>query len=1238
MSITLDPVLKAAQDGNIHKPIVALHSYPPEEVYPAVAFPVNGGTNQYTPKLLMLSDGRLFTAYRYKSGSSYFLYFVWTDTERTTWFTQKAYTGTYSGENVVAFDIVELADGNIGILAITAVSSNHNLRRIIVTKEGVMVSAASIFTRANTYIGEIGLYKLANGTYRYVFCDRRTSPDTRYYFTTATSTNFTTWTAQSTFEPVGIGLTTEFGFPTMFEDATRGELFLFFEFYESYNAIGSPIVNIFYCISTDGGATWGNPVRVTNYQVYGSYAQYPSVDIYETGVAQITYTNIVRALYISTAGAGFPDRNNNGAITLMFYFDPVTRLAYHLGSSSGYGYENLSGLTVIDIDTLTPLMHYDGNSTPPIPPSLLALSPDSDYRTNLQSHPVDGKVCIAHEDDIYYIDTVTNTITGPYPIIPIRDYNPGSYSNQRIHSIAENNGTLWFMGSSSSLVIYNDSNIQIVKGAWGGGANPSDFSQVCLYWRDVLGTDFWGMPYVTWSFEEMLVCCTIKDPISSWYRFFIVDLNTGTLIANLGPEYPGMPYPDRYGGDTGFTTNGYAINGNVYICFVQATNNIPRGVLVYNIQSGIITQLIPPWDGPHSFEGIKYEPTLNALIMYRAWSDQGFVVYYIDTGEWVQYNDAKYPGTMPMASGYNVRDVYYDATQNSFVVTVYGPGGADHVGIFPKDGKLGLVKTTQFLYAGSNWEIGSFTTVNADLTVRDAVIQFNFDSQDLYYLWDNYTTDEVSHTLEWIKVEQYFNLSKYLLDEVSVKRSITDAASELRFSLSHGHLFDPFNVLSLLKPYIKKGRRLRLYFGENVSGNEFTEAQGLYFVSEVELSYTRGEYPIVSVTALDYKHYLTEREVVTTIPYYDIPSDVFKDIAQTYGELLAGDIDPITFLNEYDWNIQFVNQTVYEMLNTIANRFGYVPRFLMNGHLNVTKVGDSTVDHAYSNQNAIIRFTPDSSYSDFTNRVTVTGEEDFDTEVVHDEEKVATLNGTIGWWGPDKHDFTIYYSEDKSRRIRYPRLVKIQLAAGIAFRMAGNVEESISYVDPNEQYCVVTIKAADLRYALVALIGMYVIADLYLDTGGGIGAVTIFAPIGRWAQSALLVAITMILGSVVNYYYEIYGLPVGKIRRSLQATANDVESQNYLGRIMEKTIEGWHCHSVSDCYQVAAYELNLVKWQRNRIKLEKIAHLQDEEGDTISILHPISGVAMKIFITDLTRKFKKGDDGYFLDEIEGWVL
>jgi hypothetical protein len=81
---------------------------------------------------------------------------------------------------------------------------------------------------------------------------------------------------------------------------------------------------------------------------------------------------------------------------------------------------------------------------------------------------------------------------------------------------------------------------------------------------------------------------------------------------------------------------------------------------------------------------------------------------------------------------------------------------------------------------------------------------------------------------------------------------------------------------------------------------------------------------------------------------------------------------------------------------------------------------------------------------------------------------------------------------------------------------------------------------------------------------------------------------------------------------------------------------------VADCTAVAGFEGMVVQMQRRRVRIEKTAHLQDEEGDTIRVVHPYSGQNIDLFITSLARRYQQAtpgeNDGYFLDEIEGWVV
>ena len=105
---------------------------------------------------------------------------------------------------------------------------------------------------------------------------------------------------------------------------------------------------------------------------------------------------------------------------------------------------------------------------------------------------------------------------------------------------------------------------------------------------------------------------------------------------------------------------------------------------------------------------------------------------------------------------------------------------------------------------------------------------------------------------------------------------------------------------------------------------------------------------------------------------------------------------------------------------------------------------------------------------------------------------------------------------------------------------------------------------------------------------------------------------------------------------------NDFDAQAQMGHTITKKIDDPFCYSESDCQAVARFEGLVTQLQRRRVSFEKIAHLQDEEGDTLSVVHPETGQYFSVFITELDRvmKIPESDksDGYFIDKIQGWRL
>jgi len=84
------------------------------------------------------------------------------------------------------------------------------------------------------------------------------------------------------------------------------------------------------------------------------------------------------------------------------------------------------------------------------------------------------------------------------------------------------------------------------------------------------------------------------------------------------------------------------------------------------------------------------------------------------------------------------------------------------------------------------------------------------------------------------------------------------------------------------------------------------------------------------------------------------------------------------------------------------------------------------------------------------------------------------------------------------------------------------------------------------------------------------------------------------------------------------------------------------CYLQTSCQVVADREIALAMAQRRRVSFEKIAHLQDEVGDMVSIIHPYGGNTLKVLVTELLRRYNQpqpnSDGGAFTDEIEGWRI
>ena len=590
---------------------------------------------------------------------------------------------------------------------------------------------------------------------------------------------------------------------------------------------------------------------------------------------------------------------------------------------------------------------------------------------------------------------------------------------------------------------------------------------------------------------------------------------------------------------------------------------------------------------------------------------------------------------------YAEAQICFDETNEMIMV---GDSGDDHgVIMFSINGYIRQANYRIGTDPGGGWSFAAAAQLVQGYLDYDAAAAVEPGSSTaMYVFWTNETPDG-EQSNKWDKDGSDLNLASYLVagTEVAFDRGIDGKPATLNFTVSNGHLFDPYNQASLLSLYLRKGRKLTLRFGEQIGWSNYWENQGIFFVTATSLQFRRGDYPVMEVEAEDARAIWAHAHIVATEEYNNLGEDILEDLMQDEAGMDVADLN-FPAMGGPLLSIQWIDTFLDEIVTQICNRLGHFFRYDMDGKASARPISNiASLDHTYTGNADLLAYSPDDKYSDFTNRVTVQGQELSFTTITFNEERVSQISGTLGWWGC-KADHVVWFSDDKSRRCVNPRMNILEDARSIPFQLSGSVNITLVECGTADDYkfCTVHVSAPDLTPQLVSAISMigtgFAIGDWTPPGGGKV------IQVGSWIVKAGIVWALMILGSTANYQIEILAQPLGSVRRSVQATWNDEEHQTEIGSIVPAMITDPLCYSPADCLEVATFEGMVVQMQRKRVSLTKVAHLQDEEGDTIRRVHPYSGQNIDLFVARLRRSLiipAPGEDGgQFIDEIEGWVV
>ncbi len=1202
------------------------------------------------PHMISMSTGRLGVIYVDDSGQMIWMH---TDTSRVQWSVKSLASLTGVG-SVTSVSAVELADGNVGIIYLYG----DRLYRATISPTGATVSGASLIEDLGSVYDWRDFYvtKFADDSY-YMVYTREDTGTPQYDIMYRTAATWDSWSADAAISLSGIDQSKEISNPSVFE-SEDGDVILLFD-WVTFTQDVLTIKNIFSAISTDSGVTYGAASARTNYTEFGTNAVDPIIVQKSNGTFWLIFYDNRRVLQMDKDATGFLTSCSGGDMGIKdLHCDYVNRKIIIGFGKSQVGIKGLCGIAVIDMATWAIDKIYYNSSTP----TLNQVFTDS-HVWNYKMMDGDGKwwAAAVNRNDHGVItvlnhttDTLVTYVIGNLAFTgyggPGNEDGPVGYSLPRNTEISIGGPNSWNMPSIHAIELDADQNRLYI--GWNNGYLYSQyvwFGYIDLtappdgegqYEIQMLSDDSgirwpgknrvqfeWGWNFTRDRDRKYIILYSAGGGTADWSTYegvtVFFDEKHDCGIVNQYSYSLNNSYP-LYGFEYAVVYDGALYGSFHYKSVFPFTDQ--RGLCKLDYITDTITFYRPGYitTNQHWFYDFAVDETNGYIYMATG---QGVARFEISSGSFSIFNSDTLAGFVKPAESDLMAFVSYDPVGDNIIAGAWNDWGTNyHSGIIMFNARgeynqlqyINADKAADYTWAGQQ----DLSLYSQELYPTAVIDQANI----LWTIWNKQDWEAGQNILYWGNDAGDISLVDDLTGAVVIDWQLK-RVNKLTFKLANGFLYDPQNLLSAKSVVGQKGRKVTVRIGEVIAGFNYWVNQGVFIVDAINMDYQRGQAPILSLNCAGKTGIWKEQELAVS-PLYSgsMPDVVIGNLIDKKTQWVPTTYDIPEFDDEHGIYYQWIDKSLWDIIEEICDHFFYAMFEDADGVFRPRKVDlVQAVDHEYADHELIITYTPDDNFSDYTNQVRVIGESRDYIEITHDEEMITSRAGTVGWYTKKKRKETVYFSEDQSRQCRQPRLDVIQSPDeyGLLLDMISSGEGKVVLhkIDPFERYIEVKIDVPDLSAALVgAIIALIAVCAtaLWCDWSGSCGYII-------FSMGILLAIILYILGAVAHYQYEVHARPLGRVKLTIQAIANDIAFQIKLnGEIVTQEITDPLCETVLECQRVADGNMELVKAQRSRINIKKLAHLQDELLDKIKVYHRLVGRGWNCWLLDSHAHIKKG--------------